>query len=243
MAISFLKLVNNGTETVNQQTMSLAAGVEVVAGSLLIVTARRTNAGDVVASVSDDSANSGAANVYTVDIGDTIGTKVHYICSSYLTRTIDSDDIISVTWTNGAAFNFFSMVCIAYTGSATTNWFDKGSSHAHFHTQAEGIVSDFTATLAQADELVFGVCSQDNTALTNSPGSGYTERDTMSFNNVLTLYEDKIVAATTAVEATASWSGGTNETMLGIVATYKAAVAAGGIVPQIGNHLRRSRAA
>ena len=244
MAIGFLKTVNKGIATQTSQTYSLAAGVEVPAGSLLIVVAHRTNAADTVASVTDNSANAGDANVYTVDEETADGSDIISVCSAYITRTIDADDIITVTWTNASAFNYFSMLMVAYTGSVTTSWADKSAEHSHFHTQAEGMASGLTAVLSQAAELVFGVIHVADVALTLSAGAGFTLRDShTSAGPVINLgVEDKVVASTDAVEATGSWSGTGNKNCSAICVTYKE-VAAGGlsILPALWRHYQKAR--
>lgn len=86
-----------------------------------------------------------------------------------------------------------------------------------------------TATLSQADELVIGIVGSDFGGATYTAGAGYTNLNQQAAAAGDIMIESKIVAATTAVNATATLSDVTDQAAA--VLTFKAAAAGTTVTP------------
>lgn len=151
--------------------------------------------------------------------------SIHY---SVVTNAVTLLDTFTATWSVGSPDRFIYVFVV--TGAATTLPFDvtaRISSNA-----STSWTSGNTATLAQAAELVFGG-STDNTNInaTSTPTNSNVELvDVFTSDQCAFTVVYKIVASTTAVAATGTWSGGATSNITSAVATFKEAGGGGAIV-------------
>ncbi len=218
----------------------ITTGASVAQGDLLVVIGFRyiNAAGDTIASVTDSK-----GNTYVVDVGgqDMGGGQIVGVASGYMTSALTNTDTVTITWTNASAVSYFGGQLTEYSGIATSSWTDKTASTAGFRTQANGITSGATATLAGSNDLVYGLLFVQSGSETISAGSGYTIRSQVTSASVTAVWapEDKVLSGSTAAQtATGSWVTG-NQNEGAICVTYKAAAAGGGVVPQIMNANRQ----
>lgn len=170
------------------------------------------------ASKSVTAVTDSVGNTWTVDHVATDGTRVISFASCQVATQITSSNTISITLsntTNASADYWIQQV----SGLATSSAFDQ--SHDGSGSASTAANSGNTATLAQADEFVFGA-SRTSSSTTWAKGTGYTDVTTPSRGSTSAL-EYKIVSATSAVSATGTW--GANGNWVATVVTYKGAAA------------------
>lgn len=132
----------------------------------------------------------------------------------------------TITWTtDDAGSRNVSLIVYEVSGLATSSYFDK----SNFTTAATGTsrTTGSTGTLSQADELVLAAMQLNN---------NYTSPSWDSSLNISTTATrffagHLIVSATTAINATASWTNSVSAS--GSIATYKAATAATVYPPEL----------
>lgn len=139
----------------------------------------------------------------------------------YFPNTAGGTPTVSFT---GGFDNFEHMAIAEYSDMATSTPLDKTASAIDTVDQTD-YSSGTTATTAQADELLIGVCGNDSTR-TSVPDAGWTERYEGSANSRVLSFCDRIVSATGAYEMSGDWSGGCNWAIC--IATFKAAAGGGG---------------
>jgi hypothetical protein len=238
------KVVTSGviTDTNNQQVIALT-GTSIAQGNVAILDAFRGLNNDTIASVADSQ-----GNTWTVD--HSAGTSHNGLyafgaASGYMTTALGTSDTITVTWTGGAAFNYFWGAVTEYTGLASASRFDKGASATAFAAAgANAITSGATAATTATNELIHGLLVIDDDTETLTGGTGFTLRwqEALAGNTLLIGVEDKNGATTIAYTATGGWSSG-NQNELGLVATYKEAsssVTVPQLMPAVGMELTHS---
>ncbi len=217
MAIAFVANWTSGQ--FNNTTGGTLTGRTSTAGNLIVLD---VNTSDTGATIADSK-----SNTYTrwptgfVDDGAGWFTACYYKenCAGGASHTI------SITTAGG---NYSVVNATEYSGIATASARDKETGATGTGTS---LSSGATATLSQADELVVGFGAKEdggNTAWTQ--GAGYTLRGNVTDGTAggLGFLEDKIVAATTAVTATATHANSA-QWFCGVI-TFKGVAAAAGVV-------------
>lgn len=208
------------TQVADQDTHVVTTGASVAAGNHVILFAMRSTIGCTITGVT--SSGSGVVgSVAESSPLDFLGDHSACIASLYCPNGLSSSDTISIAWSGGSAFDFWDVVLAEYNGLATSSWADQVMQQTTFDTSAD---SGATATLSQSSELVFGglllVAGQ-----TIAAGAGFDLHASQLDDGgpgVSLALEDKVVAATTAVNATFSWDA-TATSYAAFVATYKIA--------------------
>lgn len=205
---------NAGGLTTLAATTTVGANV----GDLVMVVTAGNRSGTT--SIADTRLNtwSAAANTATAINSQ---FNIHY---SVITTQIQVGDTITGTYPSSPSRFIYAYVV---TGAATSTPLDKVASTASVGSLSW--TSGNTATLSQAAEIVFGgSVSNTNAAITSTPTNSNIELiDTEDANQVAVTVTYKIVAATTAVAATGTWSGGLTTAITAAVATFKEATAGG----------------
>lgn len=209
-----------GEPTAQTTTTVITPGTNIAAGSLAVLSAT-ANANKAVSSVADS-----VGNTWVVDKTAGDGTRVISFASAQVATQITTANTITITWsvaTSGSPVYWVHEVANAATSSA----FDTFNSGTGTGT---ALATGSTATLAQADELVFGCWRTTASIPTWTKGASYTDPTTPASATTLgSFLEYKIVAATTAVLADGTTS--TSGTWIGLCVTYKGVAAGGGPTP------------
>lgn len=146
---------------------------------------------------------------------------IHY---TVVTTQIVSTNIFTATWSVGSPDRFLYVYVVTGAAAIPFDVTARVSSNASLNW-----TSGNTATLAQAAEIVMGGSTDNtNTAATSTATNSNIELiDVVTSDQCAFTVVYKIVAATTAVAATGTWSGGTTTNVTAAVATFKEA---GGVV-------------
>lgn len=197
---------------------TLSPATTVAAGTFAVMCVTASFAGKVVSSAGDD-----AGNTWVVDV--TYNPLASNKCVSFVSCQV----IHAITTTNVVTINYAvtnnnqTHIWIQeVTGMATSAAFDKSA--VADVASGTSITTASSGTLSQAAEIVFAGARLDD-ATGWAHGAGYSDPTTKSLGGLSGL-EYKIVAATTAVTGTASWTNWSEAAML--LATYKG----GGRVPR-----------
>jgi len=221
----FVKLLTDASriQVASQATQVITTGASVAAGNHVMILSQRSTTGCTITGVTSTGSGT-VGSVVESSALDFITTYSVCICSIYCPNGLSNTDTIAVAWSGGAAFDFWTAILAEYTGLATASWADKIAQQTTFGTSAD---SGSTATLSQADELVFGGFMA-NSGKTIAAGSGYnlhaSQLDDAGPGITLAI-EDKVVAVTTAVNATFAWDA-TGISYAAFVSTYKVAAVA-----------------
>jgi hypothetical protein len=129
-------------------------------------------------------------------------------------------------WTGINSGDGAAASCRRITGAATASPLDQTASDGYTAAQTSQVTGT-TGTLAQADEIAIGAAGLRESVTSSSVDSsfvGLNHYEDPGIGNIVTMLDaHKIVAATTAISATFSWTGSAGT--MGLVATYKAIVA------------------
>lgn len=222
MAIAFVKEVVAGGSASAATTLVLTipAATTVSVGNHLIGSAN--GSAGVVTGVVDSK-----GNTWQVDKTEaaTATADRASLFSSKITVALTTGDTITITF--GASSHRAASIQ-EWSGLATSSWFDKAASAGALAGTAAD--STATATLAQAAELVYGIVAHTSTVTSFTPevlAPTWTQRTTAASTVTVRTVRpmSRIVAATTAVSAKATWT--TARDWSAIVGTYKEAAAAG----------------
>lgn len=190
------------TALVGSSTLSPATAVQV--GTRAFLFAAGPTAAKTISSVTDD-----VGNTWTVDATFAGATDNVAVASCRVTTQIGTSNVITINWSSATSAN--RQIWIQEVSGVGV--FDKSAAAAGTSTTPS---SGNTATLSQADELVWGLV-RFNTA-TWTKGATYTN-PTTSVLSTGTGLEYKIVAATTAVAADGSLSA--SVVWAALAATYR----------------------
>jgi hypothetical protein len=133
-----------------------------------------------------------------------------------------------------------TVVIAEFSGIVTTGALDKTQVDTGVTTT--DATSEFTASLAQADELLWGAVmhSGADTTIAEQGGASLLEENEGGSSNMPLAVSYQIVSAIDTYAAT--WTFGAARSYAAHIATFKAAAAAGGIaIPIIGRQFRERR--
>lgn len=223
-----------GSATFNAAAASAAMTVtaNVSVGDFIIVAFGVGNTGKTIA-VTDSAGNSWATDIS----GNTVWSAG--LASCVVTNALTSGvSTITASWTGNATGRMIAAVKVS--GLAASSFFDKGASATG---TVVGWSSGNTATLAQADTLLIGTCTNDsNSAETNTPGTGYTETHDLTNGGAFQLcMEYQIVAATTAAAGSGTWTNSGARTWRATVGAYEGAASAATKAPPFDGGRRVAR--
>ena len=199
-----------------QTTTTVFSPATTIAAGKFVVLFATSASSKVVSSVAD----SVGGNTWVVDAtgsGSGFGTS---FASCQVVTQLTSSDTITITW-SAATSALAGYGLQEVTGIVTSSAFDK-SKFANGSTNPTAPTTGASATLGQADEIVFGLFKVAAMSAW-AAGSGYSDVTTPFTSACTTSLEYKIVAATTAVTADGVATSGTSY-MCGL-ATYKGAAA------------------
>lgn len=150
-----------------------------------------------------------------------IGNGTTSVALTILYKVADGSESTTVTATRASA-TAMAIAISEYSGlSASPLDAAITSSGTSVATLAIGP----TATLAQADELAIAAVGLGGTFSAESWTNSFNNRASVSAANAALITADQIVAATTALSTTASWT--TNRSINGAIATFKGAAPGG----------------
>ena len=198
-------LAGQTTESVISPATTVAAGTLAV---LLVASGQSKTAASVTDSL---------GNTWTVHVAGTGGTGANAlsIASAQIATQITSSDTVTVTW-SGATSSAAELWIYEVSSAATSSAFDTS---AIANTAVVAADSGNTATLAQADEVVFGISKITASGRTFTPEGSYSVSANPT-RGATTSVAFKVVAATTAVSFTGTWSS-TDAATVTAVATFK----------------------
>lgn len=197
----------------------LTVGVTTTVGNHLILRCLSSNTARTLG-VTDSK-----GNTWQVDRTGSATAPVTYSASAKITSALVSSDTITITWTGGSATT--AAWVIEVSGLATSSWYDQGADAAGTSTAAD---SGATGTLAQADNFVVGQVAMSGTTTsyaweTTSPT--WTNEGTTTTTGTVREehFGSKVISATTALNAKATWT--TSRTWHSQIDVYKAAATSG----------------
>lgn len=195
--------------TVITPTTNLAAGT-------LAVLLMHSNGGKTASSVADSK-----GNTWTVHTSGSDGTRAHSIASAQIGTAVLTSDTVTITWSSSSSATP-SIHLVTMTGCATSSAFDATATNTESSGGGTTRTSGNTATLAQANEICFGLCTSNLSSTSATAGSGFSGLTQLKTNFVFSEYQ--IVAATTALAATFTSMVNTSITRT-TIATFKGAAA------------------
>lgn len=190
--------VGSGTGT---SVAANAFGVDPTAGNMIVVGVEIETAAATNTSVTDN-----AGNTYTSDTNVSAAGQSIKVWKAY---NITSTAGLIVTVHNSGSVST-GIIAQEFNGTGTSDPFDKTASSTGSSTALD---SGSTATLSQADEIVIGFGTVDNVD-TLTTGATYTNGASTTSANFRCRMESKVVAATTAVNATLTANSSGNWEML-----------------------------
>lgn len=218
MALSFRQTaLGNGTTS---PVTSAAFASQPVVGNIIVVTVV-DDAGISEPSMTVTDNATGGSNTYT-RLADTgaANTGTHTLWWAKVARTVAS---LTVVVTNpGGAFARLTSTAQEIQGFVGTPTFDKVSAYATGSSTTA--LSATSGTLTNANEIVVGSFAHYATVSAFTLGTGYTNLGTENVANAASAQETKVVAATTAVTASATIAAAREWTAY--VATFYDAAAA-----------------
>lgn len=221
MAIAFVKEVvaAGSSSAATTLVLTIPAATTVSVGNHLILSA--VASAGVITGVTDSK-----GNTWQVDRTQAVDSDAQTsLASCKVTVSLTTGDTITVTF-GGSSHRAASVQ--EWSGLATSSWFDKPASSGG--TAGTAADSTATATLAQAAELVVGVVGHVSTVTAFTPevlSPVWTQRTTAASTTTVRTVRPmtRVVAATTAVSAKATWT--TARDWAALVGTYKEAAAPG----------------
>lgn len=206
---------------VSATTVSATFTSSTTSGNAIVVGVAEFTAGGAFSSITDNK-----SNTYTVDaVSGTGGTNKARVVSAL---NITGGSSHQVTANSGVG-GFISFVADEFSGLATSSAADQSNTSTDGSAVTTHTVSS-TGTLAQADELVFGMGAANSLGggtITNGDGTYTSPSDHgipgAAGENGIAAY--KPVSATTAVDWT-SWNTSAAAAAASALMTYKAAAAA-----------------
>lgn len=204
----------------NGSVQAINPATTIAAGTVAIVIAHGggvfANGDNKLSSVTDSK-----GNTWVVDHTYGPNTTANSISFAHgiITTAVTSADTVTLTWTVSGNVNR-SIWIQEVTGLAVASTFDTFADNTGNSTTP---TTGPTATLAQADEIVFCTAGNTTNNSTWTPGATYTSVTTPQLALISGL-EYKIVAATTAVAGAGNWSPLAVQYNMS-VATYKGLLA------------------
>lgn len=207
----------------NTSTTALTITMQnTTAGSTIIAAVNINQTAERISSIADGT---NSLTKITTASGLIGGGAASYISIWYLYNNT-AQTTPTFTFTKSATAGI-EVVLLEYTGLTTTDPLDQV---ARAGGTTVNMDSGNTGTLAQADELVVGIGGDDFGAgevYTAGTGYGHLEQRTATAGTI--AFEDKVVAATSAVSATFTLGSVTDNATS--VLTFKVAAVAGGGSP------------
>lgn len=216
MAIAYTGTTWNGLAG-EVASFDITVPVAGVAQNALLVLTTACSSGSVdLSTITDDRGNTW--NIHT-NFNDAGSTNSISLASTYVTTALVSGDLIHVTLVSGLNSSY---VLAAFTGIASSSYFDKSSTLLEpFDPWYE---SGFTATTSQADELLIGMASTRATSATATPDAPWNTIHNGNFNSQWKhIFTYQIVAATGTYQNRGTYT--TDETSIALIGTFKAAAA------------------
>lgn len=213
MAIAFVQEVGSGGDSASSASFSITVSATTTIGNLLVVGIALN--GGSVSTVTDSG-----GNTWTVDKNTGAGSTVHAAIASTVTIAALTSGVSTITVTPVASQR---------VAMSVQEWSGIGASPADLNSTgtATGTSADSgaTATLNQADELVYGVIAHVSTVSSFTPevlSPVWDQRTSAATTGTVRTVRpmSRVVSATTAVSAKATWT--TSREHEEIVQTYKA---------------------
>jgi len=216
-AIAFVRSASASSST--SSTTVAASFPTNAAGDLLVVVAEWNDNG-ATATIADTALNSYSVALGPVDNPDSqFRQQIWFVANSAASAGTNT---VTVTFSVAQAAK--SILIHEYSGLNTSSPLDRSASASGTGT---ALGSGLTAATAQADELIFGIGTNDTATVTHTAGTGFTLRETQGPSaGQRVSSEDKIVAATGQYNAT--FTASATGTWTALVVTFKGA---GGAAP------------
>ena len=208
MTIGTPTLIASSAQAAQTGTTVVPITTNATAGNKMILWARGQSS-KVISSIADTQ-----GNTWTVDTTSVTANQAISFAECQPTTPLTTSDTVTITWSSSTSATGDVQI-VQVSGLVTGNAFDKTAQGQPTGTNT--LNAGTTATLAQANELViaFFVWNVANSAFT--AGGSFTAFTLLSSSEGA---EWEIVAATTAISATATTTG-TPSTTHGVCCTFK----------------------